>query len=140
MPPAHPFWRWIEQLAARGVISGYACGGPGEPCDPLTRPYFRAGNALTRSQVAKIVSQTTAWADAIPATQATFADVPPNHPFWLYIERTVTHGVISGYACGGLSEPCDPQMQPYYRPGANVTRGQTAKIVANTFFSDCQVP
>jgi hypothetical protein len=32
VPPTAPFWLWIEQLAGRGIVSGYTCGGPGEPC------------------------------------------------------------------------------------------------------------
>ena len=38
-------------------------------------------------------------------------------------------------------EPCvAPGNRPYFRPGNNVTRGQTAKIVANTFFPGCSTP
>src|SRR5207237_315161 len=52
--PEHPFYRWVEQLAARGLISGYTCGGPGEPCDGQGRPYFRPASTSTRGQTAKI--------------------------------------------------------------------------------------
>ena len=45
------------------------------------------------------------------------------------------HGVISGYPCGGAGEPCPGT---YFRPNNNVTRGQTSKIVANTFYPGCQ--
>ena len=59
MPPTNPFWQWIEQLAGRGVISGYTCGGVGEPCvPPGNRPYFRWGAPATRSQMAKIAANT----------------------------------------------------------------------------------
>ena len=52
---ATPFWLWIERLAAHGAISGYTCGGPGEPCvPPGNRPYFRWGANATRGQIAKI--------------------------------------------------------------------------------------
>ncbi len=30
-----------------------------------------------------------------------------------------------------------PGNLPYFRPNANATRGQTSKIVGNTFFPDC---
>jgi hypothetical protein len=128
VPPSNPFWLWIERLAGREVISGYQCGGAGEPCDPQQRPYFRWGAALTRGQLAKIAANTVPWTDEIPPTQQTFADVPLTQPFWLAIERVVAHGVVSGYADGT------------FRPGAPVTRAQTAKIVANTFFLDCRTP
>lgn len=64
--------------------------------------------------------------DAIPADRQTFNDVPSGSAFWLTIERIVAHGVIAGYPCGAPGEPC-PGV--YYRPQANVTRGQTAKII-----------
>ena len=53
--PASPFWNWIEDLAGRGILSGYTCGGPGEPCDAQGRPYFHPGPGATRGQIAKIV-------------------------------------------------------------------------------------
>jgi hypothetical protein len=59
VPPGNAFWQNIEQLAARGVISGYPCGGPLEPCvAPANRPYFRPGSATTRGQMAKVAVNT----------------------------------------------------------------------------------
>ena len=34
VPPSGIFWLWIERLSGRGIVSGYPCGGPGEPCQP----------------------------------------------------------------------------------------------------------
>src|SRR3712207_8415950 len=59
---------------------------------------------------------------------------PTSSPFYLFIERLTGRGVMSGYACGGPGEPCSGWNMPYFRPSANVTRGQASKIVANTFF------
>jgi hypothetical protein len=140
VPPTHPFWLWIERLAGRGIIAGYTCGGAGEPCDPRNRPYFRAYAAVTRGQLSKIVASAAAFGDPIPSTQQTFADMPPNGPFWLWVERIAGRGIISGYGCGGAGEPCDPQARPYFRPGAPSTRTQTAKIVGNTFFPAVRGP
>jgi S-layer homology domain len=57
VPPGHTFYTEIERLAGRGIINGYPCGAPGEPCmPPENRPYFRPGNNITRGQVAKIVN------------------------------------------------------------------------------------
>ena len=53
--PGSVFYRLLEAAVCRGIISGYACGGPGEPCDPPHRPYYRQGTAATRGQIAKIV-------------------------------------------------------------------------------------
>lgn len=41
--------------ASRGILSGYACGGPGEPCAAGNKPYFRPNVNVTRRQAAKIV-------------------------------------------------------------------------------------
>lgn len=54
----HPFYTWIMRLAELGVMGGYDCGGPGEPCDSENRPYFRPFNNVTRGQASKIVANT----------------------------------------------------------------------------------
>jgi hypothetical protein len=58
--PGHTFWLSVERLLANrpGAISGYACGGPGEPCDSAHRPYFRPNNGVTRGQASKITANT----------------------------------------------------------------------------------
>jgi hypothetical protein len=55
---SNPFYVEIMRLTNRGVMSGYPCGGTGEPCDPQNRPYFRWGNPVTRGQASKIVANT----------------------------------------------------------------------------------
>ncbi len=84
------------------------------------------------------MSETALFTDA-PGAQK-FADVPGDSLFFVWINRLANKGVISGYPCGGPGERCDDQERPYFRPNENVTRGQTAKIVANTFFPNCQTP
>ena len=59
----------------------------------------------------------------------TFTDVPPANPFFGFIEAAAHGAIVSGYACGGPGEPCDAANRPYFRPYADVTRGQLAKIV-----------
>jgi hypothetical protein len=54
----HPFYIWIMRLTEAGVMSGYDCGGEGEPCDGQNRPYFRPYNNVTRGQASKIVANT----------------------------------------------------------------------------------
>ena len=132
VPPGHPFYLWIEQMAGQNIISGYTCGGPGEPCDAQNRPYFRPYRDVTRAQLAKIVALTAGYPED-PAGQ-TFADVPPGHPFYRWVEQVAGRTIISGYTCGSPGEPCDGQSRPYYRPAGQASRGQTAKIVMNTFF------
>lgn len=64
------------------------------------------------------------------ATEQVFADVPPEHPMYAYIQHMASVGAIGGYPCGGAMEPCDPQQRPYFRPGQTATRGQIAKMIA----------
>ncbi len=136
--PGSTFYDPIQQLASRGYIGGYPCGGAGEPCEAGNLPYFRPGVNTTRGQLSKIVSETARFNEG-PGPQK-FADVPGDSPFFVWINRLANRGVISGYSCGGAGEGCDAQSRPYLRPNDKVTRGQTAKIVANTFFPNCYTP
>ncbi|HKP53993.1 MAG TPA: S-layer homology domain-containing protein [Chloroflexia bacterium] len=138
VPPTHTFYAWINRLSQLGYMGGYPCGTiPEEPCEPPdNRPYFRPFANATRGQLAKIVSN-TAGIGGTPSGLY-FTDVPEEHPFYVWIMRLTNLGVMGGYLCGGEGEPCDDQNRPYFRPFANVTRGQASKIVANTFFPNCE--
>ncbi len=119
-------------------MSGYSCGGPGEPCIN-NMPYFRPFANATRGQTSKIVSNAAGYSE-IPTDQ-TFEDVPPTHTFYREIQRLASRNIMSGYECGRPGEPYNlPENRPYFRPQNNVTRGQSAKIVANTFYPNCQTP
>jgi hypothetical protein len=144
VPPDSAFWLYVQRLAQHGYMSGYECGGDGEACDDANRPYFRTSNPATRGQISKIVANAAMISD--PVSGQTYADVPAsNSPnsFYLYIERLSARGVMGGYPCGTdnpNSGPCDGANRPFFRPGNLVTRGQAAKIVANTFYPNCQTP
>jgi hypothetical protein len=58
VPTGQTFYVWVQRLASRGVMGGYPCGGPGEPCGSQNRPYFRWYNDATRGQVSKITANT----------------------------------------------------------------------------------
>ncbi|MFL5732900.1 MAG: S-layer homology domain-containing protein, partial [Chloroflexia bacterium] len=124
VPETNPFFRYIETAFHDGIVSGYNCGGPGEPCPGL---YYRPGNLITRGQLAKIITLAAGWALLDPPT-GRFVDVPRSHTFYREIETVYCHQVISGYSCGGPGEPC-PGL--YFRPGGNAIRGQIAKMVYN---------
>src|SRR5205814_7512294 len=88
-------------------------------------------------------SQAAGYSDNIPSTVQTYADVPNSQPLWLYSARLTLHGVISGYSGDGVTlNPCLGTVEQlgllYYRPCNAITRAQPAKIVANTFYSNCQ--
>jgi hypothetical protein len=129
VPTSNTFYSYIRCLACLGITSGYPCGGPGEPCPGQ---YFRPNNNITRGQLTKIVSSSVRYSQPIASTQQSFADVPINSTFWLWIERAYAYGILSGYPCGSVPfEPCDAIGRPYFRPNANATRGQISKIVAS---------
>ena len=129
VPVGAPFFDVIETGAADGIISGYDCGGPGEPCDAAHRPYFRPNASVTRGQLSKIDVIAAGWAQIDPPAPGTFEDVQPGTVFYKVVETAACHGVISGYDCGGPGEPCDPGNRPYFRQYNNAIRGQIAKIV-----------
>ncbi|MEO6458060.1 MAG: S-layer homology domain-containing protein [Chloroflexia bacterium] len=138
VPPTHTFYEFIERLTTRGYMTGYNCGGPGEPCIN-NMPYFRPQANATRGQTSKIVANAAIYTE--PPVGQTFQDVPPTHTFYAEIQRLASRNVMQGYACGGAFEPCvGTENKPYFRPGNDVTRGQSAKIVANTFYPNCQTP
>ncbi len=134
MPVGSTFNPYVQALYGRGAVTGYYCGGPGEPCiPPLNRPYFRPQNNATRGQITRIVAISSQLFD--PISSQTFEDVPPDSTFYLYIENMAVRNLINGYPCGGPGEPCNPPTnRPYFRPSNNVTRGQMSKITINTIF------
>lgn len=136
--PGFSFYEYIERMSHRHLIRGYPCGGQSEPCDSLNRPYFRPWNHVTRGQITKIVSNAANFTD--PPVGQTFEDMLPGATFYTYTERLVSRGIMNGYPCGGVYEPCSPLNRPYFRPSNIVTWGQTAKIVSNTFLPACYTP
>ena len=120
--PDNVFYQLIETAAARGIVSGYTCGGINsqtgtpEPCDGARRPYFRPSNFVTRGQLTKIVVLGAGFPLLNPPTP-TFTDVVPSNVFYQSIETAVCHGAITSY---------DDHT---FRPNNYAFRGQIAKIV-----------
>lgn len=119
MPQGSTFYTFIRCLACRNIISGYSDGT------------FRPGNDITRGQIAKMVSNSAGFGE--DAGDQIYEDVPTDSPFYLWINRLSRRGHMGGYQCGLVpEEPCiGPDNKPYFRPSANATRGQLAKIVSN---------
>ena len=186
VPPDAYFAAAVRCLACRGIVGGYPCGGPGEPCPGL---YYRPGNEVTRGQVSKIIANAAGYSEpaeprrplrmcrraapsisvssgwpggassaAIPAagrssrasprpTAPTSAPTttsragslpkssaarragpkpPPARPSRMcrraapstsYIERIAGRGIVNGYPCGGVGEPCvAPDQPPLFPP------------------------
>ena len=130
VPPDNTFYPYVRCMVCQGIVSGYPCGGEGEPCGPNNNPYFRPGNNVTRGQIAKIVANSAGFSE--PVSGQTFEDVPPGSAFYEFVERLVARQVMSGYPCGGPNEPCvPPTNRPYFRTNSSATRGQLSKIVSN---------
>jgi hypothetical protein len=140
VPLGSTFHDFIGRLASRGYINGYPCGGAGEACvPPGNLPYFRPNNNATRGQITKIDANTAGFND--PPVGQSFEDITPASTFYTFTQRLASRSIMQGYECGREGEPCIPPGNlPYFRPNNNATRGQTGKIVANTFFPNCQTP
>jgi hypothetical protein len=138
VPTSNPYYNWVQRMANRGLIGGYPCGTvPSEPCvGPANLAYYRPAANATRGQISKIVSNGAGYHET--PTGQLFEDVPPSHAFYQWVQRLANRGVMGGYPCGGAGEPCGAGNRPYFRWGNNSTRGQVAKITANTFFPSCQ--
>jgi hypothetical protein len=134
------FYTFIRLLTCKGIVSGYACGGPGEACNAGNDPYYRPGANVTRGQLSKIIANSAGLSAAIPEGQQQFADIPPDSPFYEFVERLSQTGAISGYSCGGAGEICDAQNRPFFRPNNPATRGQISKIVATAAGFEDEIP
>jgi hypothetical protein len=120
--PGSTFYSYVETMYNAGIIGGYTTGcTTGSPC-------FKPNNNVTRGQLTKMASLAFNFNE--PVSGQTFQDVAPGSTYYTYTQRLNTRGIINGYPCGGVGEPClPPGNRPYFRPNNNVTRGQIAKIV-----------
>lgn len=59
VPNGSTYWVYVERAYEHGLINGYTCGSaPDIPCvGPTNRSYFRVGTAISRGQLAKIISK-----------------------------------------------------------------------------------
>ena len=95
---------------------------------PGNRPYFRPDNNITRGQLSKVIALARGYRPPTPVTP-TFEDVPPGSTFYRLHRGDGGAHIVSGYACGGPGEPCDPPRRPYFRANNSATRGQVSKFV-----------
>src|SRR2546426_1014312 len=62
-----------------------------------------------------------------PACPIQFTDVAPDSTFYAYVRCLACRNIVGGYS---TTPPCTTGV-PCFLPANNVTRGQTAKFVAN---------
>jgi hypothetical protein len=110
VPPANPFYRFVETLLHAGVTSG--CGGTSYCPDGST----------TREQMAVFLLRAKEGGayQPPPCTTAPFTDVPCSSPFAAWVQELVARGITAGCG-GGLYCPTNP-----------VTREQMAVFLLKT--------
>jgi Metallo-peptidase family M12/S-layer homology domain len=118
VPPSHPFFDFVEILAANGVTGG---------CAPS---YYCPDNPVTRAQMAVFLLKAKFGAAHVPpaATGTVFGDVPATAFGAAWIEELANLGVTSG--CGGGN----------YCPNQTVTRRQMSTFLLKTKFGSAHVP
>lgn len=134
-PPPYPTYPGpvgTGQPYPTATPSVYVSPTPVYPTPTSTGATFRPSANVTRGQFAKIVSNSAFYRE--DPGQQMFQDVPPNNTFYQWVNRLARREIIVGYPCGTIpSEPCrEPDNLPYFRPNADATRGQIAKMVSNS--------
>lgn len=109
VPASHPFYTFVEAIARRGITSG--CGG-GNFCPDAT---------ITRGQMAVFLLSALGVNDPPQPAAQSFADVPPTHPFYRWVEELKRRGITTG---------CAPNA---FCPDAAVPREQMAAFLARAF-------
>ncbi|MGI8586745.1 MAG: S-layer homology domain-containing protein [Chloroflexia bacterium] len=105
LPDTYWAYPYVALLYCQGIINGYS--------DSTFRPVADAN----RGQLAKMLSLTMLWYIPTP-TVPTFSDVPPDSPYFYYVEDAYAHGAISGYS------------DATFRPFNPVTRAQISKMIS----------
>jgi hypothetical protein len=110
VPPAHPFYRFVETLLHVGVTAG---------CTATT---YCPDGVTTREQMAVFLLRAREGGTYTPppCTTAPFPDVPCASPFAAWVQELVHRGITSG--CGG----------GLYCPTSPVTREQMAVFLLKT--------
>jgi hypothetical protein len=150
VPPDSIYFQYVESMYHAEAISGYNCGGPGEPCvAPNNLPYFRPLAMMTRGHLAKLMVMVRMYDyqtgpihddwNANPSGERYFQDVDQNSPYYKFSYQVAArHHIMTPIACGGPNEPCvAPANLPYFRPNGEITRNETAEVIAKDRFGSC---
>ncbi len=122
VPPSNNFYPYVETARNLDLVSGYS-DGTFHPYHNVTRGADRQDRGERRHTCRPGAL------DLLNPPTNTFADITGANPFFQFVETAAVHNILSGYNCGGPGEPCDGQNRPYFRPYANATRAEVAKIV-----------
>lgn len=111
VPPTHPFFPFIERLAALGITVGCAPG------------LFCPDEHVPRDQMAAFIIR--ALGEFNPPTPGSqrFLDVLPSNQFYNFIDRLAALGITSGCS----------QSPPLYCPDDEIPRQETAAFLVRAF-------
>ncbi len=111
MPEANIYFRFVQRIRDLGITAGCS----------VNPPLFCPDASITHGQMA--VFMIASWMQANNLTTFTypttpyFSDVPPNHPFFRFIQKVRELGIRNG--CGGT----------LYCEGSPVTRAEMAPMI-----------
>jgi len=111
VPPANPFYAFIEQMALRQITLG--CGGSN---------YCPTAEVTREQMAAFIIRGLGEFSPATPGSQR-FLDVTPANPFYNFIDRMAVLQITLGCSAS----------PPLYCPSSSVTRGQMAVFLVRAF-------
>ena len=125
VPPSFPFFDVIETAAADNIVSGYDCGGPGEPCDAQNRPYFRPYNERDPRPAVQDRRRSRRAGPLHNPPTGTFADVLPGTAFYTFVETAVLprhHLRLHLRRAGRALRPAEPPVLPPVQRRARAAR------------------
>jgi hypothetical protein len=119
VPASNPFYSFINRIFQQDLVSGYPCGGFGEPCDSEGRPYYRPVNNVTRQQMAKFID------NARRLSEIHINVISGTAPIYA---RNDTGGAIGAYSTSGqaLTAISESQLAIYAQTGASTAVYGTA--------------
>ncbi|HST06466.1 MAG TPA: S-layer homology domain-containing protein [Chloroflexia bacterium] len=140
-------YRWVIAIVALVMVFGIGAGNGGTVTNAST---MNTGKSATQATTGnseapgadpdKLATQNqagmgqTGTNDApsvsCPSGQC-FTDVNSSNTFYAFVNNIYLQGLVTGYPCDGVGEPCDSANRPYYRPAAQVSRGQMSKFIDN---------
>lgn len=122
----NPFFTSIGRLSARGVTAGCGVSAQGQR-------FYCPSDSVTRGQMAAFIMRALMEPTPPIPSQQRFADVPPSHPFYNFIDRLAELGITVG--CGA-----NEQGQSLYCPEDFVTREQMAAFIMRSLGVDLPTP
>lgn len=114
VPPANPFYNFIDRLAVLGITVG---------CNPPSNTMYCPGSAVKRDQMSAFMLRGLGEFNPPTPGSQRFSDVPPSNVFYNFIDRMAVLNITLG---------CTPDHLMYC-PNDSVTRAQMASFLVRAF-------